>query len=305
VKKLLFISLLIFLISSSLFGGDRKGYEFLRFDIGARPSGMGGAFVSFLGDLNSIYHNPAGLATLNKRSFSFSYVDHLLDFKSGTVTYSQQLFKQGIAGFGVSFLDYGEFIGRDEFGNKTATFGAKDISITASYSYTLYENLFIGGAGKFFQSSIEDYSSNGYAIDLGAIYYIPKHELNIGVSLRNFGQVITEYIKTADELPVEIKGGLSKKLAHLPLIVSFELRKFIDEEIAYVGGGEFNFNKKLKLRFGYNSDGENQRFGTGVDRLAGISFGLGFLFKEFAIDYSFSSFGGLGNQNRFSISGQF
>jgi len=301
----LVIVLFLFLIQFSFGSNDRAGYEFLRGDAGARPSGLGGAFVSFIGDINAIYFNPAGIALTEGKNFAFSYINHIMDFNVGTVSYSQPLYSKGVLGMSVHFFDYGEFTGRDEYGNKTKDFGAADISFTAAYSYPVYENLYIGTGIKFFHSAIEDYSSSGFAVDVGAIYQIEKQDINIGLSIRNIGGIINKYIETKEKLPLELKGGLSKKLAHLPLILTVETRKYLTEDPIIVGGGEFILTEKIKLRFGYNSLGEDQRFGTGMDRMAGFSFGFGFILREFNVDYSFSSHGGLGSQNRFSITGHF
>ncbi len=41
-------------------------------DLGVKALGMGGAYTAMTGDLNSLFHNPAGLADLTKLSFSIS-----------------------------------------------------------------------------------------------------------------------------------------------------------------------------------------------------------------------------------------
>jgi len=72
-----------------------------------------------------------------------------------------------------------------------------------------------------------------------------------------------------------------------------------------LGGGEIIFNDKIRGRLGYNSNGTDQHFGITDDTFAGFSLGLGFIWNKFNFDYSLSSLGGIGNQNRFTITREF
>lgn len=44
--------------------------------VGARPLGMGGAFIGLANDVNAVYWNPAGLAQINKYQMTYTYGEH-------------------------------------------------------------------------------------------------------------------------------------------------------------------------------------------------------------------------------------
>ena len=51
----------------------QQGLALMKVDPGARPAGMGGAFVSVAGDANSPAYNPAGAVSLDKWAFSVGH----------------------------------------------------------------------------------------------------------------------------------------------------------------------------------------------------------------------------------------
>ncbi|MBK7157351.1 MAG: hypothetical protein IPH77_02030 [Ignavibacteria bacterium] len=48
-------------------------YDFLKLDIGARASALGGSFTSSTNDVNTIFYNPAALSTLINRQASVGF----------------------------------------------------------------------------------------------------------------------------------------------------------------------------------------------------------------------------------------
>jgi len=304
-NKFIVILLFALLINNSKSYSTEPGFEFLRNEVGARPAALAGAFVGIEGDLNSIFYNPAGISTIRYKVGTITYTDHLLDINAGVLGYAQPIFNKGVIGIGINYINYGEFEGRDEYSNETGTFGAYDYSIILSYADEIFKNVKTGISGKFINSKIENYSANAFAFDLGVIYRIEKYDLNIGFSFMNVGSTTKAFINTKESLPSHIKGGVSKKLAHLPVILCGEIRMFDDSKFQYLGGGEIIFNEKIKGRLGYNSSGRDQHFGITDDTYAGFSAGLGFVWNRFYLDYSFSSMGGIGNQNKFTITREF
>ena len=100
--------LVILFFSSVGFAGyspGTVGFQFLRTQVGARPSGMAGAFLAIPNDVHSLYYNPAGIATFTKRTGSFSYLDHLLDLNSGFIGIVQPNLGPGNLGVGVLYMD--------------------------------------------------------------------------------------------------------------------------------------------------------------------------------------------------------
>ena len=60
-------------------GGGSSGAEFVKIGVGARPAGMGEAFVAAAKDINAAYWNPAGLASIDRTEASFMHMAYLAD----------------------------------------------------------------------------------------------------------------------------------------------------------------------------------------------------------------------------------
>lgn len=301
---LIFIFLSNNLTASSSAG--TAGYEFLRTHIGARPSAMAGAFVSILGDIHSIFFNPAGLAPISGRLASATYLNHVLDFQSGFIGYTQPIKNVGQIAFGINSMSYGELDETDAVGNKLGSFSAGSFAVTSSLGRSINENLMTGVSAKFIYISIDKYKSTAVALDFGIIYRVPFiDDMNVGLSVLNLGTALSAFIDHKDPLPLNVVLGFSKKLAHLPLQYSITANKYIDDDIRFNIGGEFTLTDGVFLRLGYNSLGRELKIGAEGDQFAGISLGLGFLWKQMQFDYGLSSFGAIGYLNRATFSYRF
>ena len=141
------VSLLIgfFLLPVPARSQNSVGYDFLRTFVGARPSAMAGAFISVQGDIHSLAYNPAGLAALDSKQGTASYLNHLLDFQSGFLAYAQP-FALGTAAIGLHFFDYGQFERKDENNLGSGEFGANSMALSVGYSRVVLKNLAVGGA---------------------------------------------------------------------------------------------------------------------------------------------------------------
>jgi len=254
----------------------KAGFEFLRTHLGARPSAMAGAFISIPGDIHAIYFNPAGLAPISGRLASATYLNHVLDFQSGSIAYTQPLNKVGQLGVGINYMSYGDFVETDANGNKIGNFSAGSFAVTSAIGRSINENLMAGASAKFIYSSIDEFSSTAIALDLGVIYRLPFIEdMNLGLGIFNLGHAVSTFMDTKDPLPLNVVFGFSKKLAHLPLEYCVAVNKYIDDDVQVSAGGEFTLTEGVFLRIGYNSLGRDMKIGADGDQFAGISFGLG------------------------------
>ncbi|MDZ7260868.1 MAG: PorV/PorQ family protein [candidate division KSB1 bacterium] len=313
MKKNFLIVALLFLVSiipEMVLKADSPGtvgFEFLRTQVGARPSAMGGAFVAVSGDLNSIYYNPAGIADIKSPTGSFTYLKHLLDFHSG---FMGGILPQwwGNLGLGIHYMNFGSFTKTTstEPEGTGETFGAYSFSISLAYGSKFFKHLSYGWSLKYIRSSIDTYTSDAMAIDLGAIFHVPwMKDLNIGAGITNLGKTRTPFINTKEDLPRNLKAGFSKRLEHLPLLLSFEFYKYVDDIWQWALGGEFTLREGLFFRLGYNAVGRDSKVEAAGDKLAGLNLGLGFIWQTYHLDYSFSSFGEVGSLNRVTFSASF
>ncbi len=301
--------LITLLISTGCFSQSNTTYNFLNLDVGARASALGGSFNSTTNDVNSIYYNPAALSTLTSKQASVGFFKYLLDINSGNIAYSQRIKNAGYFGAFVKYVNYGSFEKFDEQSNNLGTFSANDLAIALGYSDVYKNNFHYGLNLKFIYSNIDEFSSTGIAADLGVLFTFPESMWNVGVSLLNAGTQLTEYASTSEELPLDLRIGVNKKLEHLPLNVHVEfdnltsdVDQFFDRFKTLSVGGEFDFSDNVQFRIGYNNS-QRQDLQTGSSLgIAGFSTGLGVKFLDYySIDYAFNSLGKVGSTQRIDV----
>lgn len=303
------VALALFIAVPNLLLAQNSTYSFLRNDVSARSAAMAGSFVSMQNDVNSIFYNPAGLATVTQTQASFGYFKHLLDINAGYVSYTQELSGLGMIGVGVNYINYGSFDETDAIANKLGTFGAGDLAVSAAFAGQLEDNLAYGVSAKFIYSSIAEARSSALAADLGILYVIPgANPISLGASVLNLGTQLNPYIDTRESLPLELKVGGTVKPEHLPLLLSLSFHRvnetqddFLSHLRAFSVGGEFTLSKELRFRFGYDNERRRDlKLGTSSG-LAGFSFGGGLVLETLRFDYAFTSLGKIGSFNRITV----
>ncbi|MGH1365516.1 MAG: PorV/PorQ family protein [Calditrichia bacterium] len=316
MKKYIFSLLSAFLIATPLMAqsAGTTAFNFLKADYSARGAAMANNLLAIKQDVNTMFYNPAGLYGIEQSQWSAGYTDHLLDFQAGQLLYARQGGPLGIVGLGVIYFDYGSFDATDEFGDLTGeNASASEFAVAFSISNTLGDGFDYGVNLKYIYSSLDVYSAAGIAIDAGLIYNVPLgKDLRLGVSVSNLGIVYDTYTDVDDKMPVNLRVGFSKKLAHLPLLFSASLNDItlssddnVDVLKRFSVGGEFDVSAVLKFRIGYDNNVNQSVRPLSGRNFGGVSAGLGLNVKSFRVDYAFSSGGDLGNQNRFGLTGNF
>jgi len=306
MKKICIISLLLSLTCSIFaYSPGTSGFQFLKMQVGARAAGMGGAFLAVPGDVNSLFYNPAGIAAVTKKSASFSYHDDLLDINSGFIGYVHPGVGPGQIGASVLYRDYGSITRTDVSGQEQGTFSSNYFSLMGSYGLQVRKNLYAGGSLKYAQGMIDNYTAGAVALDAGVMYSFPEQQLILAAGFFNVGTTLSGFVEQKDPLPMQMRVGLSKRLAHLPLLIGLNAYKYNDEPWYFALGGEFTITPNIFLRLGYDTFGRDLQVDSSKDTLAGAAVGFGFLWKNVSFDYSYSSLGALGSLNRFTLSGRF
>lgn len=296
-------------VSNVSLAQQQNTYDFLNLNVDARSSAMAGSFVSVDNDVNAIFYNPAGLATLKSKQASVGFFKYLMDINSGNVSYSQKYKELGYFGAGVRYINYGTMDKYDENYQNQGTFGASDLALSLGYANVYKENFKYGANVKFIYSSIDEYNSVGLAIDLGALYTFPEQKLNFGLSVLNLGTQVKKYIETSESLPLDIRVGMTKSLEHLPLTVNLGFARLADTYDNFferfkniIVGGEFTLNDYVLLRIGYNNaERKNYKTGSSIG-ISGFSAGVGIIFTDkYRLDYAFNSLGNIGAAHRFNL----
>lgn len=292
--------------------GTTTAFSFLRNDASARAAALAGSFITVADDPNTIFYNPAGLATIAERRASIGFFKQLMDINAGCASYSTDVEDIGRFGAGILYTNYGSFTETDAVGNTLGTFSANDLAVSFGYATSLEENVYVGAAVKFIYSGIAGYTSTAAAADLGVLYTIPDARVAVGGSIRNLGAQLSTYNGAREQLPLDVAIGASVVPKGLPLLLNVGFHRLADEASTigerfrfFTVGGEFTLSRVLKLRVGFdNAKRKDFKIGSSAD-LAGFSAGAGILVSGYTIDYALSSLGKAGSLHRISVSTSF
>ncbi len=302
--------IILLFISSIIF--SQSTYNFLRVDNSPRAAALAGSVVASNDDVNSVFYNPAGINLLKATPVSFSFLKHLEGINSFSLAASRNFNNWGRFSAGIQFVDYGNFTKADQFGNKLGEFGASDFALTLGYGNSLDKNFYYGVNLRFIYSGIDNYNSTAISTDIGLFYDLPEYLWSFGFSVLNLGTQLSTYAGTKENLPLDVRLGFAKRLAHVPLKFFFSFIHLADNFTSFserlkqwVFGAELKISGVVTLRFGYdNNKRDEMNLGT-KKGLSGFNFGFGVNVKGYQIDYAFSSFGPAGNLHRFGLSTRF
>jgi hypothetical protein len=308
IKKIVFF-LIFTSLTTALYSQTNTTYNFLKLDVDARSSAMAGSFITAENDVNILFYNPSGIATLEKSQVSAGFFKYLLDINSGNAAFAMKYKDYGYFSAGIRYVNYGSFDKYDENFNNVGTFSANDFALSVGYANVYDGKLFYGANAKFIYSNIDEFTSTGLAMDLGFMYKITEYDASLGISLLNLGTQISSYLDTKENLPLELRFGGSKKLEYLPLLFNFSFNNlaedtddFIDRFKNFSLGGEFTLSDYLNLRIGYNNQQrQNLKTGSSIG-IGGFSAGIGFRYEDkYFIDYGFNSMGNIGATHRINL----
>jgi hypothetical protein len=195
---------------------EKYAGEFLRLGAGARPLGMGGAFVALADDASAVYWNPAGLAGLSDREVLLMHSEQfgsLVNYDFGSFAMPLNGGSAHPSGIGLglirlgvddipitedAYLDFGPD-GQDGTGDPGEHNGLYDLgepiepanfrydsdvemAFLASYGRALSEKLWLGGTLKLLRQELLTNSSFGIGADLAAMYFA-RPDLSFGLRL--------------------------------------------------------------------------------------------------------------------------
>ena len=224
--------LIIGLAFGELWAVGEAGAIFLLIAPGAGPAGTGEAQVAKADDVYASYYNPAGFGFLTGKEVAGMHVNWLPNLASDLyyefLAYRHYIDGLGSVGGHVIFLNLGEQIGMDEFGNPTSNWNSYMSSEAITYSMGVQSNNFpvylgigrtnkkatqvlsdmVGGTSKDefydwgFRVSIDNYTPPDFK-DLGLSY-------SLGYSKANIGDFISFVdVSRADPAPTTARLGMT------------------------------------------------------------------------------------------------
>ncbi|MEN7549625.1 type IX secretion system protein PorQ [Rapidithrix thailandica] len=331
-RPLILFFLIVYAHSMQAQIGGIADFEFLHLPVSAKQSALGGTNVSAAGkEVSMFMANPALLRDSTDRHLALSFYNYYADIQNYNLAYTHHFKKTGTWGFGIQYLNYGEFEGYDAFENATGVFQAKDYALTLSHAHQL--SVFsLGLNAKFVHSNIETYNATGLLFDIGGAFIHPDKDLVIGLTFKNLGFAFQSYTpQHSFRMPFDVQAGITYKPERMPMRLSVtihHLHQFdiayqdpsqrarldalgnpIEEEISFADklarhfiiGGEFVLSKNFQLRAAYNFLRRRELRLEQRSGLAGISLGVMLRVKRLEFAYARETHHLAGGVNNFTL----
>jgi len=301
--------------------------QVLKFNVGPRAVGMGGAFTAISDDITAMYWNPGGTANINSNEAFFNHSTLYADVGFDYAALASHLTGFGTIGAFVSVLSMNEMKVRTEAQPEGTGefFDAGALVIGLNYSRFLTEDFSIGFNVKYINEFIWHMSATGIGIDVGTIYKVHiLNELRIAASISNFGtkmqlsgRDVTRIMSSGAGGGNLVNSNLELEKFDLPLLfrvgLSDDIIKNADNRVTiavdavhpndhteFINSGlEYAWNEMIYVRGGYNSLFEK-------DSEKGLTLGVGLHYRiadliKIKVDYAYQDFGRLNNVQYISL----
>jgi hypothetical protein len=287
-------------------GIGRTSFTWLKAFADADISSTGETFAARDG-IEGLFVQPAAIAGIDRRAVKLSYVSYYVDSQFGTIGYAQP-FRGDALGVRITYVNYGSFEGRTINNEPSGSFTAGDFGLTVNYGRQLRDDLKVGLAATFISSKIEDFSAQGAAVDVGALYYPPFAGLTVGAALMNVGTIVEQYSGGYREtMPVYFSVGARKSLAHAPITLFADVQFPNDSDITYSYGLEIAVRDALFLHAGTKSrskiDRESMKSST--DFAGRPMFGFSLNVRDYRFGYAYCPDDDLENVHKVTLSAWF
>ena len=325
---LLFFSLLNFAPIFAQIAGEST-YQFLNIPSSPRQLALGGKNITIQDDdVTSGLFNPSSVTQDMDNMLSLNYFSYFSDISFGSIAYAYRFDNRGnTLHFGFSYINYGDFIGYDEFGNYTSNFSGNESALSVGYA-TKLKNIPVtfGTNLKFITSIFEQYNSYGLAADIGFFYFDDTNDIKASLVFRNLGFQLKPYNEIHESLPFEINLGVSQKLENAPITwhitleniqkwpiglsnpsriitdldgnISEEKVSFFNEILRHtIVGVELFPDSFFKMQLGFSFRRSEELRILEQRNFSGISFGFGMKFNKLRFNYCHSKYSSASNVN--------
>ena len=310
-NKVLILLIVLLVVSLSLAYAENAprlgtaGAQELRIPIGSRGTAMGGAIISDVSGLESIYWNPAGLATLSGTEVMFSHLPYIADINVNFVGAATNITDFGTLAVGAKIVSIGDIEETTNyFPDGTGRIFNPTLSVlTLTYARELTYRVSFGMTGSFIHENIFEVKATGVAFDIGFMYDPGWRGLKVGMAIKNYGPEMSfsgngfyqsldnrpvEPIAATFDLPSSFNIGLSYNFFENERNLAMMSGNFMSNNYSndlYQGGLEYVFDGRYSLRGGYNYSDQD-------DYLYGFSFGAGMLVNlagtDVTLEYSWT-----------------
>ena len=310
-----------------------SSYSALDLSLSARHAILNEPVSLYSYDLELGVFNPAMLNEKMEKQLSLNFVDYFSDINFMSFAYALPFRDFGTIAMSVKSIGYGEFTETDFTSQTLGFFRANEQIISVGLGKELSERWSVGASVKILFSNLHDYKSTALASDLAIAYRKEEKNFSMSFLARNYGKQISTYASTEEKLPFKLDFGLSKRLEHLPFLItlnykniqqwdltssyessnnelnqntSFEEINFTNKLFRHIDvGGELSIGKHIQLRMGYSPKLRQELKVDSFIGMVGFSWGLGIKTSHFKINYGRSTYHLHGSPNYFSFSTDF
>ncbi|MBR4782359.1 MAG: type IX secretion system protein PorQ [Bacteroidaceae bacterium] len=305
------IILTLILIPLAIWGQEANSiFNFLKIPMSAHVAALGGDNVSLkLDDPTLVFCNPAQAAAVNDNSLNLDYQTYVGDTKIMGAAFVKVFSVRHTVALTGQVFDYGKMDETDVDGNVMGSFSAKDMAVSALYSYTLGKHWVGGATGRFITSKYAEYSATALSVDLGLHYDNEQSGFSFGAVMKNIGAQLSSFHEDHKEhLPFDMQVGFTQKMAHAPFRFSLTLKDLTrwSDDYYFNPKGKSSFGRKLTNHFvmgvdfvpvekiyiaaGYNFRRANELKAAGSSKGAGLSVGAGLQTNKIKAGISYAKY---------------
>lgn len=263
---------------------------------------MGQAVVASEGSSESVWWNPAGLATQPKRELAILY-SQTVAATGDVLAFVAPSKHRGTLAVSLNVLDPGTQEVRDDQNQPVGVILPRDLVFAVSYAKTLGERVNAGLTYKLIQfrvdcsgqcATVGTFVNSSYAADAGLQYRTRAGSpLTLGIAVRNFGgKVKSGSSSTSDALPTRTDAGFLYHLVALDKLLKDTKVNAAGSIVATRGesgasfrvGSDIVYQDQIHFRAGYVADNKNNN--------SSPSLGFGIQSGHLVFDIA-RSFGGL------------
>ncbi len=259
-----FLTAIIILITVSVLSAQYgQAGDFLRFGANARSLAMGGSYTVLAKNADALLYNPAGLANTERWELSLTHAQLFLDSRYDFLSFAYPLGLRSGIGLAIADIGVSKFDGRDEFGTATGEFDMHNMGIMAGYGRWLMGRKFrVGVSAKFLMTSMGENSASGFGgVDVGIITKEVLRNFRFGLAVQNIGALDV----AGEKLPMTIRGSVGfRALRSLYLLADVDI---VGSTFKPKIGAEFELNRYITLRAGYNMTEITAGVGFAVERM--------------------------------------
>jgi hypothetical protein len=218
-------------------------FPFLSLGYNARAMSMANIGAGMANDIYGVQCNPAALGYVRNRQAMVTFQPILMDVRAGAMGYANPIENRGVLAASLTYLSYGTIDGVDKVQGEIVSTGRtyKPYALTGgvTWSRIMLADMSLGASLKGIYSNLdgdEGSTANGIAIDLGWQYRMLGSRLIYGITLRDFGYLLSGYTEETDRamIPFTLRAGISYIPQNITaLLMAFELEKAFDDYLNY------------------------------------------------------------------------